>query len=122
MSLTKGDRNSIKRLNSHWLGWTQIASWTMVCLILAISIGCGGYGSVSDRAYEYSTATYSACLAKSTERLDRIEEMLSAEGTESTMEPHEVVWIEKIIDEARSGNWESAAKSARRMMEDQVEY
>ena len=31
-------------------------------------------------------------------------------------------WLESMIRTARDGDWKSAANSARRMMEDQVEY
>ena len=84
-----------------------------------------GYGKVSPRAYEVSTALYGACLAKSDARLESIEGLLD-EGAEtedaSTVSEDERRWLESMIRTARDGDWESAAKSARRMMEDQVEY
>lgn len=98
-----------------------------VILIGAAIMFCSsqGYGKVSPRAYEVSTALYGACLAKSDARLESIEGLLDedAEAEDaSTVSEDERRWLESMIRTARDGDWESAAKSARRMMEDQVEY
>ena len=84
-----------------------------------------GYGKVSPRAYEVSTALYGACLAKSDARLESIENLLDEDADrEDTpgVSENERRWLESMIRTARDGDWKSAANSARRMMEDQVEY
>ena len=80
-----------------------------------------GYGEVSPLTYQYSKALYSACLNRSTSHLDQVEQLLSKADAES-LPTKERQWIDDIIVEARDGDWQSAAKKARRMMEDQVRY
>ena len=80
-----------------------------------------GYGEVSPKTYEFATALYGACQTQSEERLNRVEELLgSTEGQALPSNEHR--WLKAIIERARKGNWPSAAKQARRMMEDQVQY
>ncbi|MGI9496459.1 MAG: hypothetical protein ACR2NK_10425 [Mariniblastus sp.] len=80
-----------------------------------------GYGEVSPETYQFSKALYSACLKKSDEHLDMVDKLLG-ESDDLSLPSNERIWIEKIINLARSGDWESAAKKAKRMMEDQVKY
>ena len=80
-----------------------------------------GYGKVSPMAYEYSKALYSACLNKNEEHLSKVENLLRIDSTE-TLPANERDWIDAIIGEARNGKWQSAAKKARRIMEDQIEH
>ena len=80
-----------------------------------------GYGEVSPETYQFSKALYSACLKKSDEHLDMVDKLLD-ESDDLLLPSNERIWIEKIINLARSGDWESAAKKAKRMMEDQVKY
>lgn len=80
-----------------------------------------GYGKVSPKTYEFSTAIYSACLKKSDEHLDKIVELLDSTD-ESQLPQHERKWLEAIIADAQNQNWEPAAKKAKRMMNDQVEF
>ncbi len=81
-----------------------------------------GYGKVSRRTYDMATAIYGACLAKSEIRVDKIQRLLSDDDTDSPeISPRERKWIDNIIRKAKNGNWESAAKAAKQIMEDQVE-
>ena len=80
-----------------------------------------GYGEVSPETYQFSKALYSACLKKSDEHLAKVEELLD-ESDDLSLPSNERIWIDKIIKLARSGDWKSAAKKAKRMMEDQLKY
>lgn len=81
-----------------------------------------GYGKVSPDAYEVSKALYGACLAKSDARLDAVEALFDDDSDQAVeLNDKERRWLESMIATAKEGNWESAATSARRMMEDQVE-
>lgn len=79
-----------------------------------------GYGTVSQQTYEFSKAIYGACLAKSEQRLDKIEQLMD-DPSNAELPSHERTWLDAIISNARAGNWESAAKKARSMMEDQAQ-
>jgi len=82
-----------------------------------------GYGEVSPDAYAVSKALVGACQAKSSERLEAVIALLDKDAdTPLSVSDTERGWLESIIKTAKGGDWEFAAKSARRMMDDQVEY
>ncbi|MDA7905436.1 hypothetical protein N9B60_01600 [Mariniblastus sp.] len=96
------------------------------CLVILLLFGGyfwlnRGYGEVSPDTYQFSKALYSACLKKSDEHLAKIEELLD-ESDESSLPSNERIWLTQITQLAQSGDWESAARKAKRMMEDQVKY
>lgn len=80
-----------------------------------------GYGKVSERAYEFSKSLYSACLNQNEMHLGKVERLL-AETDPASLTENERVWLEQIVKRARAGDWKNAAKSARRMLDDQVKY
>ena len=104
--------------------WVLLAIGLLVIVTIGIYLSTGrGYGKVSDRSYKVATALYGACLSKNEARLEKISQLIvDDEGTEEPIPSHERVWLETIVEQAQDGNWESAAKSSKRMMEDQVEY
>lgn len=98
----------------------------VLVLVLLLLVGAGwwmnrGYGEVSPMTYEFSKALYSACLTKSNEHLTKVKKMLD-EADENSIPSSERRWIEKIIESALRGQWQTAAQKAKRMMEDQVRY
>ena len=103
----------------------NVVPGSILVVLLVLVVGYGlmnrGYGEVSSETYQFSKALYSACLKKSDEHLDRVGEMLDKAGSE-TLPSNERIWLEQIIKRARNGQWESAAKRARRIMEDQVKH
>lgn len=82
-----------------------------------------GYGKVSRESYDMATAIYGACLAKSEPRVEKVEQLiLASDGSANDpMTKQERQWLIGIIQKAKNGNWDSAANSARRIMEDQIE-
>lgn len=96
-----------------------------IILVVAASIYLltnRGYGKVSRETYDVATAIYSACLSKSEPRIEKIEQMMLErdETVEDPMTDQERRWLDSIIQKARNGYWESAAKDARQIMEDQT--
>lgn len=79
-----------------------------------------GYGEVSENAYQFATATYGACLAKSPDRLSQLESMLDQPEFISGLTDQEIRWLKKMVSTARADNWQRAAELARQMMEDQA--
>ena len=80
------------------------------------------YGKVSHEAYQFATALYGASLAKSEDRIRTVENMLEkSSGEGAKVSDVERKWLLKIIEDAKNGAWERASRSARVMMEDQVE-
>ncbi|MEL7496576.1 MAG: hypothetical protein AAFN77_03140 [Planctomycetota bacterium] len=80
-----------------------------------------GYGEVSPATYELAKSLYSACLKKSDEHLNRVDDLLNQNDT-PPIPSNERRWLNQIIKQAQNGDWESAAQKAKRMMEDQVDY
>jgi hypothetical protein len=112
--------------SSHLLGGLALALAVVIAIVV---VSQRGYGKVSSRAYEFSKAIYGACLSQSEARLAKVEKMLDedagqvAEGTasvEQVVSLRERQWLESMIQLARDGQWKSAAKQCRRMMNDQV--
>ena len=81
-----------------------------------------GYGEVSPDAYEVAKALYGTCLSKNESRLDSVTVMLDGDDRPLEITQTERDWLESMVRSAKDGNWNSAAKSARRMMEDQIKY
>ena len=98
-----------------------------VLLVIGLVVAAGiwwlnqGYGEVSQQTYEYSKAIYGACLNKNEVHLSKVETMLAGEEA-SDLPAREKDWLDALVTQARAGNWQAAAKKARRMMEDQVKY
>ena len=104
--------------------WILLPIGLMVMVVIGIYLTTGrGYGKVTDRSYKVATALYGACLSKSDARLEKISLLIiDDESTEEPIPSHERAWLTAIVEQAQDGKWESAAKSSKRMMEDQVEY
>lgn len=75
------------------------------------------YGSRFQRENKSKRAIYGACLGKSEQRIDKIEELLD-DPSNAEVPSHERKWLDSIIRNARAENWEAAAQKARSMMED----
>jgi hypothetical protein len=102
------------------------AAFAPLALAAVCLAGCGGgFGEVSQDAYQVAQALYGCCLAKSERHLDAVEAMLESDGSGDQplqISAEERKWLDAMIATARDGRWESAAKSARRMMENQVQH
>lgn len=102
--------------------WIFLAIVALVAVAIYLSLG-RGYGKVSPRSYKVATALYGACLSKSEARLEKISQLIvDDEATDEPIPDHEATWLTSIVEQAKNGDWESAAQSSKRMMEDQVEY
>lgn len=82
--------------------------------------GCGGYGEVSESAYEHATALYSICNRQDESRLERFATMVDEARSSGSVSSKEADWLMQIVDLARTGEWEEAASKSRRMLQDQV--
>lgn len=83
-----------------------------------------GYGKVSDSTYRAATAIYGACLAKNDARIDAVQTLIDSGSEEfdtSQITTEERKWLQSMIREAKSGEWDSAANAAKQLMEAQNE-
>jgi hypothetical protein len=81
--------------------------------------GCG-YGEVSPCAYECATALYSICNRMAEDKLAAVTEHVAQAREAGQLSQQEAEWLEAIVNEAGRGDWQSAARACRAMMEDQV--
>jgi hypothetical protein len=94
----------------------------LAAVIAAILYFGPGYGKVGYPTYQAATALYGACLAKSEPRVQSIEALIingNEEFDAEIISEQERAWLDAVVATARSGEWDSAAAMAKRMMEDQ---
>ena len=89
-----------------------------VCMLL----GCGGYDEISPQAYEYSKALYSICNRSDQARLEQFAAQLASAEEKQELTSTEAAWLNNIVATAQSGDWPSATKEARQLMEDQIHH
>ena len=90
-------------------------------LLLIALAGCSDYQGISPTAYQYAKALYNVTNRKRSEKLDEVNNLITSSKREGTITPKEADWLLEIVDDAREGNWETAQKTARQMMRDQVQ-
>lgn len=105
----------------HFASCVRAAASILAALLATATIpDCGGYGEVSPAAYDYATALYSITNRRAEDKLEAIGEQIKSARETGNLSQQEAEWLEAILSDARHGNWESAAKACRTMMEDQA--
>lgn len=97
------------------LGWPLF-----LCAGVLMLGGCTRYGPTSAAGYQYATALYSVCNLEDAERLKRLREMVEADRDAEKITPQEARWVGAILDQAAAGDWETAKRKSRKLMEDQL--
>lgn len=92
----------------------------MPTLVLALGVGCGGYGPISPGAYQHATALYGICNQQAAARLDEFAVLVERSRAAGELTDQEAGWLDAIVGDARAGNWTDAGAACRRMMTDQV--
>jgi len=90
-------------------------------LLLVLCVGCSDYQGISPTAYQYAKALYSVANRQRTEKLERVSDLITESQQQGEITSQEAAWLEGIIDDAREGEWQTAQREARRMMDDQIE-
>ena len=93
----------------------------LACALLCLSVGCSYYQGISPTAYQYAKALYSVTNRRRSEKLYQVSGLIAASQQEGQITEQEVEWLERIIEDARNGDWQTAQKVARQMMSDQVQ-
>ena len=96
------------------------SAWTITVLVAAATIGCGGYGVVSETAYDYATALYSVANREAASQLESLAAQIDAATAAGELTAAESQWLGAMLADARDGDWAAARAAARRLMEDQV--
>ena len=70
------------------------AAAIVAAVILVLVWSTPHYGEVSEKAYQFATASYGACMARNPERVAKLEALLSNEDFRNELSNQEVVWCE----------------------------
>lgn len=94
---------------------------TLALLCVGAIVGCSKYGRTSEQGYKYATALYSVCNLEDAQRLEKLQEMVAADLESGAITTQEARWIESVVEHAADGDWETAKRKSRKLMEDQLE-
>lgn len=73
---------------------------------------------LSASQYDTAVALYRVCNQKSVKGIEKIEELI--ENSRRNGPTSEISPLDSIIESAKSGDWESASRGCRRLLEKQV--
>ena len=99
--------------------YSMLVRFPVVLAILAS--GCGGYGEVSPKAYEFAKSIYSISNQKSVQRREKVAKLVGDSHAAGELTDQEHQWLRDIIEQGNNGDWASAAQACRRIMEDQIQ-
>lgn len=94
--------------------------------LLFVLLGIGyvwlnrGYGEVSEHGYDFAVALFSAVNQKDKARLGKVAEMVDESRENGRITDREAGWLKGIVDDGLADRWDRAARSVRRLMQDQV--
>jgi len=77
---------------------------------------------VSPDTYQYAKALYSVTNRQQVERLEPVSAQIEQARQAGELPQREAGWLQAIVDDARTGDWQTANSAARQMMQDQVSY
>jgi hypothetical protein len=86
-----------------------------------LAAGCSSYQGLSPAGYEYSKALYSITNRRATVALDQVEQQIAAAETVGELPAKDARWLTEVVASARAEDWQTANRTARRMMQDQVD-
>lgn len=96
----------------------QATVWSLLFTLLYLP-GCG-YPEVSPKAYELAKALYSVSNLKREEGLNKIETLIDESLQTGEISEREAGFLTEIVEQCRSGEWDTAQRESRKLMEDQI--
>jgi len=106
------------------MGKKILFSFVGLLLLVAVVVWFSnrGYGKVSDDSWQVAKAICGACMEKSETRIEKVEALLADPAGELEISDQERLWLQQMIDKGKDGQWGVAAKWARQMMKEQVDF
>ncbi len=102
----------LRRLTNQFIAAFAIPS-------ILLLIGCG-YGDVSPLASNYAKSIYSTSNVQKTENLSKIRDKIVQSVDSGKLPADEADLLYDMLDKAEAGNWDSAMKDSRALMEAQI--
>lgn len=79
-----------------------------------------GYGKTSAKGYQFATALFSACNRQDEAKLQQIAEMIEQSQQTDELSVKDAKVLTSIVNRGLAGNWRSASRETRRLMEAQL--
>ena len=103
----------------------RAAIW-LACGSIVFSLTLAWYLSprqveLTSDTYDCTIALYRVCNQRDIQGLDQLQEKLDELAAKSDLNHSSMAHLQRIIDEAKSGDWESAMRHARNTLDDQTE-
>ena len=95
------------------------AIYLLLIPMLILTQGCG-YSEVSPLTTEYAKAIYSIANLQKSDRISSAREQIETDVTKGKLPANEAELLYDMLDKAEAGNWESAMKDSRALMEAQI--
>lgn len=96
--------------------------WGALLLTLAcLSVGCHDYPVIGPGAYELAQAVENLCSRRDPAQLPQARQIVQSKFESGAITADERDWLTSILTTAESGDWESAAAEARRLLESQID-
>lgn len=113
----------MSRKSPNWLKPSLVCAAAVIVSIVVFFwlYADWGYGKLSPEGYRFATALYTVCNQKDEARLALFVTKFEEAKTYDKLRVDEQKWIERIIKHAQGGDWKTAAKRSRQLMEDQIE-
>lgn len=88
--------------------------------LLLFLCGCGG-GKVGPQAYELAKALNTICNLEDEARLETIADTITTARNQQEITQNEAERLLRIVQDARSRDWEVAEQAARQILSDQIQ-
>lgn len=102
--------------------WIVLGS---IVLILLVAVGYWlqrpAYGEIGRKGYDYAMALSSACSGRSQARVAKISQMITQSEEAGELNAAESNWLQQIVQQTNTGNWETAYENVRLLMQCQTE-
>ena len=103
----------------------NVRNWLLGGVALVLIVGVVWWWNteppkVSDNGYQYAMALVSICSRKDAEGLSAILEKIEQAESAGEIPSKDAQRLVSIAETAQSGNWDSASRSIRKLMEQQV--
>ncbi len=97
----------------------SILSYCLGITIVLTTIGCE-HGKISPRASQYAQAIYTASNLQNSKNIVILKERINTDRESGELSTKDATVLQRLLMQAKSGNWEQAMLGARRLMQDQV--
>lgn len=80
------------------------------------------YGSTGEQAYAYATALFMACNQQDAAKLQQVSAMIESDTEQGRLSQQESKWLMEVIACGLDGDWETANRQVRQLMEAQIDH